>query len=69
MIEIRAKGEKKAIDWGASEKTLRKTTWKPKGGDYQHLKGKWMLKVGKCLSSLRGAKKVFFLIKEKHNKC
>jgi len=26
MIEIRAKGEKKAIDWGASEKTLRKTT-------------------------------------------
>jgi hypothetical protein len=60
MIEKRAKGEKKTIDWGASKKTLRKATWKPKSGDYQHLKGKWRLKVGKCLSSLKGAKKGLF---------
>jgi len=26
MIEKRAKGEKKTIDWGASKKTLRKAT-------------------------------------------
>jgi hypothetical protein len=56
---------KKAIDYGASKKTLRKATWKLKSGNCLHLKGKSRLKVRRCLSSLGGA----FLIQERHNKC